>query len=169
MNKLSQILIPLIVMFFTSLMYSQNQKKLWTLEQIKEIAKRYGMEEYVSKTRNTALLYEKKEDVEEYFKEESELFKREKIFQAFSERTKYIRTYDDYLNLLKQYPIVEAEVEKTHGGKEAFSKYNEIAKKEKWRIYRNKSGGLAFRNAAFPIEAGELNFGKRVDNLYWEK
>jgi hypothetical protein len=165
MNNISKKFMTLGLIFFTSLSFSQTPKKLWTLKEVKEIAKKYGMEDYVSETKNTALLYDKKEDIERYFQLESQTLKATKEFKECSEKTMYVRTYDDYLKLIEQYPTVKAQVEKTHGGKESFVKYNELAKKEKWRIYRNASGGLSFQNAALPIEPQELQWGKRVDNL----
>lgn len=148
-----------------SVSQSQIPKKLWTLEQIKEIAKKYGMEDYVSSTKNTALFYDNKEDIEKYFQEESITLRANKEFEECAEKTKYVRTYDDYLKLIEKYPTIKAQVEKVHGGKEAFAQYSALAKKEKWRIYRNKIGGLSFQNAALPIEKNELSWGVRVDNL----
>ena len=165
MNKISKISIIVVLTFSITHLYSQVMKKLWTVEQVKSIAKKYGMEDYVSDTKNTALLYDKKEDIEKYFQEESKVKQRIKEFKEYSEKTKYVRTYDDYLKLLEQYPTLKAQLEKSQGGSEEYAKYNAEAKKEKWRIYRNASGGLSFQNAALPIEPQELQWGKRVDNL----
>jgi predicted RND superfamily exporter protein len=168
-NKISKNSLALILIFSAIYSYGQVSKKLWTVEQVKLIAKKYGMEEHISDKRNTALLYYKKEDIENYFQKQSEVLQRNKEFKEYLEKTKTVRNYDDYLKLVGQYPMLKAQLEKSQGGKIEYEKYNAAAKKEKWRIYRNTAGGLSFKNAALPVEGEELKWGKRVDDLTWEK
>ena len=175
MKKTSKfILVILTLCFLQKNVIGQNNKQLpamkplWSVEQVKEMAKKYNLHDSISATKNNLLLFMTKEQIENYFKDEFKNRHLIKESKEYRSKTKDVRNYKDFLNLLAQYPTMKAKAELSHGGKDGFEKYNRDALNIKWQIYRSNDGGLTFINPASKC-ATDLSKLQRLDNLLIEK
>lgn len=137
----------------------------WTIEQVREMAKKYNLQDSISYTNRYFLIYVDKIKVEKYLQEESTAIRETKEMKEYLEKTKFVRTLDDDIRLLNSYPSVKAAIVKMRGGEAGHRRYVQQARKYQWRIYRNNQGGLAFERADLPITESEKKFGQRIDNL----
>ena len=166
----------IMLIFLPILSYSQDSpkqkepklKQLWTLAQVKEMAKKYNLQDSVVLKKYNFLLYTKKRSVEKYFQKEAKEIQIREEFKTYLSKTKNVRTYKDYENLLNSFPNVKQAIAQSQGGEVAFDKYLKESSKYTWRIYRNKDGGLGFYYANEAIDEEEANYAKRcqrIDNL----
>lgn len=164
---MKKIIIGLTLFFVAQIAISQNglPPRKWTVAQVKEMAKKYNMQDEVSEKNNVILLSLEKEQVESWLKRQYNVKVQRDKFDAYGKETKTVRTYQDYLNLLEKHPYVRAAIVKNRGGEEVFKKDTKEALKLNWRIYRNANGGLAFERDDRPISSQELSWGQRLDNL----
>ncbi len=158
-----------IILFFTSLNFinSQNKvsKKIWTVQQVKEMAKPYNLQDSVSETKNNLLLYMTKSEIVSYFNREVKYREFYKAYTYYREKSKSVRTYSDYFNLLDQVPLIKEDVIKSHGGEDNYAKFKQDALKYQWRIYKDTNQDLRFIRADTKVTPNELKIGTRVDNL----
>jgi hypothetical protein len=144
---------------------SKSYKPQWTIEQVKEMARKYGIEDSISPTKRHFLVYFDKSSIEKYLQKESKAVQAKKEYKAYLSATSKVRTFEDDIKLLEQYPSVKADVVKMHGGDIGYKQYVTKSSKYKWRIHRNSQGGLYFERADLPTTNEEKQFGQRIDNL----
>jgi hypothetical protein len=158
-------LLPILVVCFHFIMIGQEPKKpQLTIAELTEIAKKYGMENQVSK--NTALIYYDRKFVEQHFQNESHAQKSSNESDKFLEKTINVRTYKDFFNLMDASPFVKEGFLKSHNwNEETYRKYVDSFSKYKWRIYRDRFGGISFYRADTKLSKEELSQGKRIDYL----
>jgi hypothetical protein len=143
-----------------------SKKRIWTLAQVQEMAKPYNMEGEISETKNNALMYFTKEQLIEYFKEESKTRKDIAEFELFVKKTKYVKTVEDYYRLINSIPSVREDfVKKIFKSEAKYVSNYEKAMKLKWRIYRNDKGEMSFYQADTPVTPIEHTKGVRQDKL----
>jgi hypothetical protein len=166
MKKLMSIL-GLLTIVAINILEAQNlSKKLWTLSQVKEMAKSYNFQGEISETKNNGLLYLTKEQLIEYFNEESKTRKNIAEFEIFIQKTKYVTTVEDYYRLINSIPSVREDfVKKIFKSEQKFISNYEKAMKLKWRIYRNNKGEMSFYEADKPVGSEEHMKGTRQDKL----
>lgn len=140
-------------------------KQLWTLEEVKEMAKKYNLQDSVGPKKNNFLLYTKRRSIEKYFQQVTKDIQMREEFKAYLAKTKNVRTYEEFENLLNSFPNVKAVLVESQGGEDNYKKYMKESRNYTWRIYRNKDGGLAFFRADEAITEGEFQCGQRIDNL----
>jgi uncharacterized membrane protein len=142
-----------------------SMKQLWTLEQVKAMAKKYNYQDSISEKKNNLLLYMTKEQIEEHLSSEFNIKEYRKEMNTYLANTKNVKNYDDFLKLINSLPRVKKQLVKLEGGEASFEKKINDAKQYKWRIYRNPEGALSFFRADTKIITSELKNGKRIDNL----
>ncbi|MDZ7876047.1 MAG: hypothetical protein U5L45_00170 [Saprospiraceae bacterium] len=140
-------------------------KKLWTIEQVQEMAKKYNLQDSVLLPRKAFLVYLSKKNIDAHLQRMSASVKADKDWSEYFAKTKDVRTFDEDAKLVEVYPAVRAAIVKMRGGEQAHQKYKMSASKYKWRIYRDNNGALAMFRADQPVEAREFQYGVRVDNL----
>ena len=155
---------------FSLVLVSQNTpikepKQLWTIEEVKDMAKKYNFQDSISSTKRNFLVYLDKKGIEKHFMDEVKVRQHRNEMKTYLEKTKYVRTFDDDNNLLNSYPTVRAQTVKGRGGEIKHLEYIKAARKYQWRIYRNSIGGLAFYRADQPVMKSESDWGQRIDNL----
>ena len=174
MKKANKYFCIIIITLLPIFSYSQNSpnqqlpsklEQLWTINQVKDMSKKYNLQDSVVLKRYSFLLYTSKENMEKYFHREAKAIQLNAEFSAYLSKTKYVRNHDDYEKLLNFFPNVKTDIVKSYGGEQGFNEYVKEARKYKWRIYRNPKGGLGFWRSDTNITQEELKFGKRVDNL----
>lgn len=168
MKKISQLSTIILLIGFNY--HATSQAKLpprkWTVEQVKKMATPYGMQDSISETKNVLLLSMDKAFIQSYFKRQVDHKENTKQTNAYLTETANVRTYRDYVNVLKKHSSIRAAILKNRGiTEQEQDKLDYEAMKINWRIYRNKSGGLYLERADKPVTEGELKFGKRIDNL----
>jgi hypothetical protein len=142
----------------------ERQKPQMTIEELTTIAKKYGLENMVSQ--NKGLVYSDKKEVEQYFQNESKAQKSSAEFSLMMTKTKNVRTYKDYFNLLDASPLVKEQFLAAHSwNEEAYQKYVSSFAKYKWRIYRDEFGGISFYRADTKIAKEEPKQSLRIDRL----
>jgi hypothetical protein len=144
---------------------AQKPKQLWTIEQVKEMAKKYNLQDSITSTKRFFLIYVNKDDIEKYLREESKAIRAKAELYTYLEKTKYVRTFDDDVNLINSLPTVRETIVASRGGEFKHQLYIRDARKFKWRIYRSEKGALSFERADEPISEDELKWGKRLDTL----
>ena len=167
-NSIKKHIILLLLAVFPFVGYAQSSARpapKWTIEQVREMAKKYNLQDSISSTNRYFLIYTDKKNIEKYLQEESTAIRETREMKTYLEKTKFVRTFDDDIRLLDAYPSVRAIIVKMRGGEFAHKKYIASAQKYKWRIYRNNQGGLAFERADLPVTESETKFGQRIDNL----
>jgi hypothetical protein len=158
-----------VVPFLTNAQKLPVQRvQLWTVDQVKEMAKKYKLQDSVTASNRFFLVYENKQTIDNYLKEESEAIKAIIDLHKYLSKTKYVKTYEDYVKLVNSFPTIRASVVKAHGGEVKHQKYIAAALKFKWRIYRKEQGALSFERADLPVSEAELTWGKRIDTLVKE-
>ena len=167
-------LINLSTLFFITLFFHVDAnaqdtlptlKQLWTLEEVKEMAKKYNFQDSIGSGKNTLLLYIDKRGIEKYFQQQAKAIQIHNEFKAYLSKTINVRNFEDLEILLNSFPNVKDAVVKSHGSENNYNKYMSEVYCYCWRIYRNKDGGLAFFRADEEITEHELNCGQRIDNL----
>ena len=139
--------------------------QLWTLEEVKMMAKEYNFKDSISWTRRNVLMCMTKEQIIKYFKKENEVKKsREEVF-AFLEKTKYVRNYQDYYKLVEIYPSVKKSLIKLSGNETNYLKQKDQNSKGTYRIYRAEKGSLIFIESNNKITTAEQKYGQRIDIL----
>ena len=165
-----------MLIFLPILSYSQDSpkqkepklKQLWTLSEVKEMAKKYNLQDSISLKKNSLLLYTKRSSIEKHFQQEAKMIQIHNEFRAYLAQTINVRNFEDYEILLDSFPNVKEAIVKSHGGQQAFNKYMQEACIFTWRIYRNKDGGLGFYRADLALDEEETEYAKncqRIDNL----
>jgi hypothetical protein len=170
MKKVFNVLCTCFFLFiFLSLAEAQKvagkPKQMYTLVEVKEMAKKYNLQDSITSTKRFFLLYFDKNGIEKYLQEESKAIRAKVELLTYLEKTKYVRTFDDDVNLINSLPIIREGIVKSRGGEFQHQLYIRDARKFKWRIYRNEKGALSFERADEPILEHELKWGKRIDNL----
>ncbi len=140
-------------------------KPLWTIDQVKQIAKKYGFEDSVTSPRFRFLLYLDKVKLEKHLKTNGENLKKNKEWSDYLTRTKFVRTFEDHAKLVDAYPTVRAALVKAYEGEDKYKLYLLSAQKYKWRIYCTPKGSLTFFRADEPISSKEAGRGMRIDTL----
>jgi hypothetical protein len=140
-------------------------KKMWTISEIKEMAKKYNLQDSVVLPRNAFLVYLNRKTLDFYLKRQSAQARENQEWFEYSAKNQYVRTFDEDAKLVELYPTIRASIVKSRGGEKAHQEYIAAARQYQWRIYRNSDGGLAFFRADQPIEEREFQYGKRIDNL----
>ena len=166
LNNFCSCLIFIVVPFFAEAQkISEKPKQLWTLQQVKEMAKKYNLQDSITPSNRFFLIYVDKKSIDTYLKEESEAVKAKVELMTYLDKTKYVRTYEDYVNLVNALPTIREGIVAMHGGEFKHQIYIRDARKYKWRIYRKAQGALSFERADLPVSENELKWGKRIDNL----
>ncbi len=154
---------------FITLTTVKGQKRypedLWTVEEVKKMAEKYNLQDSVSATKNTMLLSSTKEQIDQYFQKLYKFRNETNEYNSFKEKTKFVRTYDDYFKLVESMPLIKADMIQGIGGVEKYTIYKKDAAKHKWRIYRSIKGELNFVKAEINISEREKKLGQRIDNL----
>jgi hypothetical protein len=159
----------LIMLAFCLIASAQNAtvkaKKLWSLAEVKAMAKKYHLEDSVTLPKNEFLVYLSKKSLDNHFKREAEVAKKNFDWSEYLSKTKYIHTFEEDAKLMESYPAVRKAIVEMRGGEQAHQAYVAAAKKYQWRIYRDNTGGLAFFRADLPVNEREFHYGKRIDTL----
>ncbi len=171
MKEIKNIL-PLILIFLlisSTSLKSQNQKRyptdLWTINEVKKMAEKYNLQDSVSATKNTMLLTFSRSEIDEYFKEVYKYRTETTEYKQFNEKTKFVRSINDYYALVESMPIIKNDVVMSMGGIEKYAMNKKNTKKYTWRIYRNANGDLSFVKDNSPIQENEQKLGQRIDIL----
>jgi hypothetical protein len=156
-----------IILSIYSVSYSQERRKPQrTVIELTEIAKKYGMEAMVPALKNSTLLYDDMSQVEQYFQKQSIPYKMNLEYIEFSQKTGNIRTQKEYFDLMDKYPLMKKGFMEAHKWDiKAYNEYVNNVAKVKWRIYRDKFGGVSFYKADTKVAKSELSDGQRIDNL----
>lgn len=156
----------------TSVTFSQNSAnhlQKWTLDEVKNMVKKYNLQDSVTTTKNNGLMYKDKAEIEQWAQSWVKSNEERAEISAYFKDTEKVRSRADYFKLLDSYPTIKQKIVKSYGGEIGFQNYKETSLKAQWRIYRNEKGELAFRPANFPISEEEKCLGKRVDILPQQK
>ena len=151
--------------FITAKGQKRYPEDLWTVEEVKKMAEKYNLQDSVSATKNTMLLTFSKSEIDEYFKEVYKYRAETTEYKKFNEKTKFVRSIDDYYTLVESMRIVKNDVVKSIGGIEKYAMNKKNTKKYTWRIYRNSNGDLRFVRNDTPVNENEKKLGHRIDNL----
>jgi hypothetical protein len=144
---------------------SEKPKQLWTLEQVKEMAKKYNLQDSITTTKRFFLVYVNKQFIDKYLQDEAKAIRAKAELRIYLEKTKSVRTYEDYTNLVNSLPTIREGIVSMHGGEFKHQIYVRDALKFKWRIYRKDQGALSFERADLPFSEDELSWGVRLDTL----
>ena len=143
----------------------EKPKQLWTLSQVKQMAIKYNLQDSITASKRFFLLYFDKNGIEKYLQEESKAIRAKAELLMYLDKTKYVKTFDDDVNLINSLPTIREGIVKSRGGEFQHQLYIRDARKFKWRIYRNEKGALSFERADEPISEYESKWGKRIDTL----
>jgi hypothetical protein len=140
--------------------------KLHTMEEVRQIAKEYNMEDLATEENNGSLMYFTKEQLHAYFAKAKKDRAGNQEFLSYQQRTRYVRSYQDYLNLLDSLPNMKASMIEADGGEEQFRLESAEMLKTQWHIFRSEEdGSLAWIHPTTdPSKISPVN-GKRIDNL----
>lgn len=133
----------------------------FTLEEVKSIGAQYGLDSLVSIEKNSLLLYFTREELDAYFQKEKETRDGMKEYELYFERTKDVRSFDDYLALVSSLPVMKKKLIERKGGEEAFQKWAKERQKVKWHIYRDQKGVLTW---VYPENDPGRPQDERLDN-----
>ncbi len=163
-------MICLLTFSFCSKIKSQSIKdSVWiavrTVEEAKQMAKKYDLEDSVSFTNNNILLFLTKEKAEKYLHNLSKAIKKRNEFDTFLNKTQYVKSYSDYFNLINSLPSVKKGWVDGFGSEKKYNDYVKETLKSNWRIYRTAKGELKFFKADTKITQSELKSGVRIDTL----
>jgi hypothetical protein len=136
-----------------------------TVEEAKQMAKKFNLEDSVSFKKNNILLFLPKEKAEKYLLSMSEGIKRNNEFNIFLNKTQYVKSYSDYFKLINSMPNVRKGWVDGFGSEKKYNDYIKETLKNNWRIYRTAKGELKFFRSDTKISQVELNLGKRLDTL----
>lgn len=166
------IFIIFCLQFILAACFSQNTaknryilKQKWTLEEVKNMVKKYNLQDSVTMTNNNALMCFDKSEIEFWCQNRLAGIKERTIRERYFRDTEKVKSYADYFRLLDNHPSIKQIIIQGNGGEDGFQKYKARVLKSDWRIYRNEKGELAFRPAKYPISEEEKHLGKRVDTL----
>lgn len=158
--------------FILAVCFSQNTTKTrhvltqkWTLEEVKNMVKKYNLQDSVTTTNNNALMFFDKNEIEFWCQNRLTGIRERTIRERYFKDTEKVKSRVDYFKLLDNHPSIKQIIVEGHGGEDGFQKYKARVLKSDWRIYRNEKGELAFRPAKYPISEEEQHLGKRVDTL----
>jgi hypothetical protein len=144
---------------------STGLKKLWTIAEVQEMAKKYNWQDSVILPKYASLVYLSKKNIEGYFQRRNLSAKKDHEWAEYLAKTKDVHTFDEDAKLIEAYPTVRAAIVKMRGGEAAHKAYIASARQFQWRIYRDNNGALAMFRADQPVEEREFQYGKRIDNL----
>ena len=137
-----------------------------TISELKQIGKKYNLEELVSENLNQYLQYETKQDVEKYFKQEYEVRESIKDAHKYLNDTKFVKTPEDWIKLVESMPRVKQTIIESWGGKEKYDSYKQEILFNKQRIYRLPNGSLLFDRYSIKEDKATLPRDVvRIDNL----
>lgn len=148
--------------------FSQNSAKSsqnWSLEEVKNMVKKYNLQDSVTATKNNGLMYADKIEIEKWAKSWVRAIEQQKERESFFNETQKVRTRADYYKVLETHPLIKQQLVNMQGGEVNYEKHKAETLKTNWRVYRNKKGELAFLPANRPIRAEEKQNGQRIDNL----
>ena len=160
-------LLFMLLFSFYNLMYCQgNKKPQRTIEELATIAKKYGMEDMMPSLKNTTLIYDDINQVEQYFQKTYKAHQGGLEYADLMKKTINVRTQKEFFDLMDKYPLVKEGFMSAHKwDNKAYKEYVNNVSKVKWRIYRDKFGGLSFYRADTEVDKEELSQGYRIDNL----
>ena len=145
---------------------SKKFVKYSTAAEMNILAKKYNMPYVITDSTNNGVLFMFKSQAEAFFKEQSEALNRRKEYKEFLEKTKNVRNYDDYFNLVYSIPTTKAYMIEIFKTEEALKTHWNKVRTQEWRIYRHKSGELRFIPSEEKETANDLKyFGQRIDDL----
>jgi|GEM_PF-5805306 len=133
----------------------------FTLEEVKAIGAQYDLDSLVTMEKNSLLLYFTREELDDYFQKEKKNRDSNREYGVYFEKTKDIRSFDDYLHLINSLPIMKERLIERKGGEEGFQKWVEEQRKIKWHIYRDEKGVLTWVR---PKDDDGTIPGERIDN-----
>ena len=156
--------ISIIILFFSFPFIAKGQPNV-NKEQVKSMAKKYGLQDKLQE-KEMALLSDKPEKmVNDYLKKRYDFELREESVKKFREKTLYVRSMKDYFELVEKNPTARQIEVNIHGGENAYKEYYKEMIKYQYRIYRYPNGALAFLKKESPKSPEESQFGQRIDNL----
>jgi hypothetical protein len=142
-----------------------SSNKLQTVEQVKNLAKKYGLQDKLQESEFTFLKNKSENTVNDYLKTRYTFELREEAVKKFRAKTLYVRTMKDYFELIEKDPTIREIEVKIYGGEEAYKNYFHEMIKYQYRIYRDTNGALSFFKKESPFRAQESISGTRIDNL----
>lgn len=165
-NNIKFVLV-IMLSFSYQIIYSQNNRRqITSVAELKIIASHYNLEDIVSETLNTALQYATKEHAERFFKEQFEARETLKETDMYLQKTKYVHTISDRIDLVNSLPMFKKLEIQSFGGEENWRLENEKQLKGSYKIYRSKNGALAILPSKFKFSPEkEKEIGERLDNL----
>jgi hypothetical protein len=161
-NKLF-ILIIFLLYSFGCQKYTKEEtmpQKHFTIEQVKSIGAKYGLDSLVTEEKNGALQFFPESDLNNYFKDQKNSLDYGEQAHSFLKRTIWVNSFDDYISLLDSLPLMKKNEIEGRGGIEKFNEHVDAMKKIKWHIYRFKEGGVAFE---YPERDKGQHIGTRMD------
>jgi hypothetical protein len=133
----------------------------FTFDEVRAIAAKYGMQDSITPEKHGLLKYFTAEDIEKFCIHVSKVNNRRKARGLFKEKTKDIRSFDDYVALIEQFPLLKEQEVEMQGGEAGYNKWVEASRSQKWHIYRDDKGVLYWIPAQW--DKGDLP-GERLDN-----
>lgn len=128
---------------------SCSEKSEWlpakqlTMEQVRQIASKYGLDS-LADDHNSLLLYCSPEEVEQFFQNQKTSADRNRDINLYLQGTANVHSFEDDLKLIESLPTMKADWIKNKGGIEKFNQWVEKKRASKWHIYRDKNGGLIY-------------------------
>jgi hypothetical protein len=172
---MKSILFVTLTWFLTTNLVGQAKlpTQLWTLEELKVIAKPYSNVQdllYYRKENGNynGLLFRTKDEIITYFERESKVRKRVEESKDFFKNTANIRSVKDYFELLDCHPNVKKNIAASLlKNNSSFEEYKKDLTSITYHIYRANDGSVHF---ILPEEEKEenrpdLKEKKRIDNL----
>jgi hypothetical protein len=135
-------------------------QKNFTIEQVKSVGAKYGLDSLVTEEKNSALTFFSEAELNNFFIKEKNTLDLRKETKSYLERTIWVNSFEDYLYLLDSLPLLKKSEIDAQGGLEKFDKYVDFMKKTKWHVYRFKEGGISFE---YPERDNGKQNGTRMD------
>ena len=129
---------------------------------MKEIATKFGLADSISPEKNSLLMYLTSEQLEERFQKEKEAIDIDQENRIFYEKTKEIRSFNDYIALINAFPLTRKGWVEAHGGESGYSAWVAEHDDVLWHIYRNKNGGILVVKPG--IDKGHYEGYERLDD-----
>ena len=134
-----------------------------TWEQVQAVAKKYGLQDSITQNNSNGLVYMSLEVLEQYMIDTKKSVDAGKEMAIYFEKTKDIRTFDDYCKLMDALPNMKRMEVESYGGEAKHQQWVESRRNIAWHIYRDYKGMLTWvrpedDNRGIPIP------GERIDN-----
>lgn len=158
----------IVIFFFFSCQNAKEQKDpepipTHSFAQVKAVAAKYGLPDSISLETHGLLMYFAQEHLDAYFQRERAARELKAETAIFHERTKGVRSFDDYVALINAFPHTQKSFVNAHGGEKGFEAWKAGHKGVRWHVYRNEHGGVMFVSPDFNkvVQAGY----ERIDTL----